>query len=185
MIKRWFLSCRRTRCSSRTSKANWPNSKTPFSWRHFASLGESCTQHTFQFYHPKSSLNQGVSQEMEVIERNFQSDMAALNEEHKRHKEMISAIAACNKMCRDGMGPAPPPGKPPPNPLPSVYRPAPVPLALSFCMSTIAGKKCSCAPGRRGAGSLRRRARRGRVRVIAGQRRATMRHGRRHGRRHG
>ena len=27
---------------------------------------------------------------MEVIERNFQSDMAALNEEHKRHKEMIS-----------------------------------------------------------------------------------------------
>ena len=38
---------------------------------------------------------------MEVIERKYQRGMAALNEERKRNKEMISAIAACNKMCFD------------------------------------------------------------------------------------
>ena len=38
---------------------------------------------------------------MEVIERQYQLGMAALNEERKRNKEMISAMATCNKMCSD------------------------------------------------------------------------------------
>ena len=101
-LKQWFLSSRRIRCSNRTSKSNWPHN--PQIHKSHSSAGiqrEACTQHTTHFCHPKSSLSQGVSQEMEVIKRKYQRGMAALNEEHKRNKEMISAMAAYNKICSD------------------------------------------------------------------------------------